>query len=79
MKAPYKTNSPGCPTSRDDNRASFTNSGLAPVAGTTAQANPVGKALLALAQHPVSLELTAGAALFLICGLILFGISLRRA
>ncbi|MCU0783210.1 MAG: hypothetical protein MUF81_04010 [Verrucomicrobia bacterium] len=71
-----KTETPG-PT-YEVNRACSV-SGLATAGLNTPYANPFGKAVVALAKLPVRLELPAGAMLFLACGLILFGISLRRA
>lgn len=71
---PTETPGPNLKESR-----AFQTSGLAPAGFTTPHTNLFGKAMLALAKYPVSLELPAGAVLFLVCGLILIGISLRRA
>lgn len=71
---PTETPSPTFQESRARSVSSLSTAGL-----TTPHTNLFGKAMLALAKYPVSLELPAGAVLFLVCGLILFGISLRRA
>lgn len=73
-----QSESPGW-SANSSSRADSRTNGLSTAGITTAQASPIGKALLALAKFPVRLELPAGAVLFLVVSLVLFGISLRRA
>lgn len=43
------------------------------------QEHPIGKAWLALASEPIAIQATAGAVLFLIVGIAVMAVCLRRA